>query len=174
MTVNQTASSLTPATGVAPVVIAQASPGMASGAATAATSTGAAPAPVTGLGTLSNATPGTAIVRDGVRIPVDGTQSLMAGDRVMVPDGGQAAVSFPGNGANKAPLSGTFTGGTDAVIATTKLPGGLEQVDVDMNSGDLVVAANDADADAAALAVKKKVAAGGGIWSLDAQRNRRF
>jgi len=125
------------AAGAAPVVIAQATvtplgtPGMVSSAAPAAT---AAPA---GIGTLSNATPGVAVMRDGVRIPVDGNQTLMAGDRVIVPQDGHANVLFPGSATNKAPLAGVFTGGTDATIGSTKLPGGLEQVNVDVASGDL-------------------------------------
>lgn len=80
----------------APVVLAQATvtplgtPGISAGAS-------AAPAAVASpsVGTLSNATPGVAVMREGVRIPVDGNQTLMAGDRVIVPDGGQANVLFP-------------------------------------------------------------------------------
>lgn len=151
--------------GVAPVVIAQAT-------ATPIAPMGSAPvvapsAPVaTGpasIGSLSNATPGTVVMRDGVSIPVDGGHSLMAGDRVIVPDGGQANVLFPGSAGNKAPLAGVFTGGTDATVGSTKLPGGLEQVNVDVASGDLQVTPPDSDADAAALAVTKKLAAGSGI-----------
>eukprot|EP01036_Dinobryon_divergens_P019505 gene19505-26638_t len=110
------------ADGAAPVVIAQATvtplgtPGAMSSAAPAAA---AGPA---SIGTLSNATPGVAVMRDGVRIPVDGNQTLVAGDRVIVPQDGHANVMFPGSATNKAPLAGVFTGGTDATIGSTKLP----------------------------------------------------
>src|SRR5687767_9956392 len=73
------------ASGVAPVVIAQAT-SMPLGAPAAASSMApAASAAPAGIGTLSNATPGVAVMREGVRIPVDGNQTLMAGDRVIVP-----------------------------------------------------------------------------------------
>ncbi|RYF65536.1 MAG: hypothetical protein EOO29_40335, partial [Comamonadaceae bacterium] len=78
------------------------------------------------VGFLTQATPGVVIVRGGSRIAAEGTQNLLPGDRVLVPEGGQAAVSFPGTGGNKAPLNGMLTGGTDATISTTRLPGGLE------------------------------------------------
>ena len=118
------------ASGVAPVVIAQATSTPLGAPTVSGGSAPAAAAVPSGVGTLSNATPGVAVMRDGVRIPVDGNQTLMAGDRVIVPEGGQANVLFPGSATNKAPLAGVFTGGTDATIGSTKLPGGLEQVNV--------------------------------------------
>jgi hypothetical protein len=153
---------ISPTTGIgaAPVVIAQAN---ATPIAPMGSTAMAAPSSPAGLGSLSNATPGTVVMRDGVKIPVDGSQTLMAGDRVMVPDGGHANVLFPGSASNKAPLAGVFTGGTDATIGSTKLAGGLEQVNVDVASGDLQVTPPDSDADAAALAVTKKLSAGSGI-----------
>ena len=90
------------ANGAAPVVIAQATvtpianPGAVSSVAPAAA---AGPA---SIGTLSNATPGVAVMRDGVSIPVDGNQTLVAGDRVIVPADGHANVLFPGSATNKA------------------------------------------------------------------------
>lgn len=124
------------ASGVAPVMVAQASgTPLGAPAAAVAPAAPAAAAPAS-IGTLSNATPGVAVMRDGVRIPVEGNQTLIAGDRVLVPEGGQANVMFPGSATNKAPLAGVFTGGTDATISSTKLPGGLEQVNVDVAEGD--------------------------------------
>ena len=77
---------------------------------------------------------------------------------------GQAsAASDAFSATNKAPLAGVFTGGTDATIGSTKMPGGLEQVNVDVASGDLQVTPPDSDADAAALAVTKSTGAGSGI-----------
>ena len=151
------------AAGVAPVVIAQATVTPLGAPASLSSAAPAAAAGPSSIGTLSNATPGVAVMRDGVSIPVDGNQTLMAGDRVIVPQDGHANVLFPGSATNKAPLSGVFTGGTDATISTTKLASGLEQVNVDVASGDLEVTSPDSDAEAAALAVSKKTAAGSGI-----------
>src|SRR5690606_20238516 len=145
----------------APVVLAQASVTPLGPAGASAPM--AAPAGPTSLGTLSNATPGTVVMRDGLRMPVDGNQTLIAGDRVIVPDGGQANVLFPGSATNKAPLAGVFAGGTDATITSTKLSSGLEQVNVDVAAGNLDVTSPDSDAEAAALAVSKKTAGGSGI-----------
>jgi hypothetical protein len=150
------------AAGAAPVVIAQATVTPLGAPAAVGSAAPAAAGPAS-IGTLSNATPGVAVMRDGVSIPVDGNQTLLAGDRVIVPQDGHANVLFPGSATNKAPLAGVFTGGTDATIGSTKLPGGLEQVNVDVASGDLQVTPPDSDADAAALAVTKKLAAGSGI-----------
>ena len=63
------------------------------------------------VGTLSQATPGVVIVRGGARLAAEGAQNLLPGDRILVPEGGQAAVSFPGSPGNKAPLNGMLTGG---------------------------------------------------------------
>ncbi len=141
------------------VQLAQAAP--TSGAMPMASS--AAPA----LGTLSNATPGVEIVRDGQRIAAQGNVPLQAGDRVLVPDGGQAAVAFAGSSANQAPLSGVLTGGSDAVISSATLPGGMQQVTVDLAAGDLAVAAT-GPADAASLLVKKPIpaVAGAGVGAF--------
>lgn len=127
--------------------------------AQAAPATAAAAPALSGLGVITGATNGVEIVRGGSRIPVDSTQQLLAGDRVVVPKDGSANVTFPGPGANKTPLNGVFSGGTDAVIGVKTLAPGVEQVTVDVVSGDLFIAAPDA-ADAASVAVKKKGAAG--------------
>ena len=122
------------ANSAAPVVIAQATVTPLGSPAVMSSAASTAPSGPTSVGTLSNATPGVAVMRDGVRIPVDGNQTLIPGDRVIVPQDGHANVLFPGSATNKAPLAGVFTGGTDATIGSTKLPGGLEQVNVDVAS----------------------------------------
>ncbi|MFA6615785.1 MAG: hypothetical protein WCS60_06840, partial [Hydrogenophaga sp.] len=117
------------------------------------------------LGNLSQATPGVEIIRDGQSIPVQGSAPLLVGDRVVVPEGGQAAVTFPGPGGSPSPLSGVLTGGSDATFSTTRLPSGMEQVTVDVAQGDLIVQSDDSS-DAAALMVKKSVPALAGGMSL--------
>ena len=87
---------------VAPVVIAQATVTPIAPMGSSPVPPVAAPGP-SSIGSLSNATPGTALIRDGVRIPVDGSHALLTGDRVLVPEGGQAEVLFPGSPSNKAP-----------------------------------------------------------------------
>lgn len=91
------------------------------------------------LGTLTDATAGTTVVRDGARLPVEGLGILQVGDRLTVPPNGSANVVFPGpDGA--APLAGVFTGGTEAVLGATALSPGVQQVDVTLVSGDLLFA----------------------------------
>lgn len=91
------------------------------------------------LGTLTDATAGTTVVRDGARLPVEGPGILRVGDRLTVPPNGSANVVFPGpDGA--APLAGVFTGGTEAVLGATALSPGVQQVDVALVSGDLLFA----------------------------------
>ena len=65
-----------------------------------ASATAAAAAPG-GVGTLSNATPASRSC-GRARIPVDGNQTLMAGDRVIVPEGGHANALFPGSAPRTA------------------------------------------------------------------------
>ncbi len=123
-----------------------------------------------GLGVITDASPGVEIVRDGSRIPVQAKQALIPGDRVLVPKDGFANAVFPGRLPDEAPLTGTFTGGTDAVVGVKAAPlGGGEQLQVDLASGDLIVAGAEDTAKATTLAVKKAGSAGseGGIgWLL--------
>lgn len=108
------------------------------------------------VGTLSDATPGTTVVRDGVRLAVEGPGLLRVGDRVMVPQNGSANVVFPGaEGSGKAPMAGVFTGGTEAVIGAKQLAPGIQQVDVELVSGDLVFAVVPPENDAT-VAVRRK------------------
>ena len=129
----------------------QASPVLVAQLGSSSTATPVAPVAAggvqSGVGTISGATDGVQIIRGGQQIGVTGEQALLAGDRVIVPEGGSANVSFPGSGANEAPLAGTFTGGTDATIGTTPQPGGGQQVTVDLAAGDLVVTPDDAASD---------------------------
>lgn len=123
-----------------------------------------------GLGVITEASAGVEIVRNGSRIPVDGKQALVAGDRVIVPKDGFANAVFPGRLPNEAPLSGTFTGGTDAVVGVKPAAlGGGEQLQIDMASGDMVVVGAEEAVKGTTLAVKKAGSAGseGGIgWLL--------
>ncbi len=118
-----------------------------------------APSAPVGMGTLSGATPGTHIIRGEARIAVDGETPLMVGDRILVPQGGMANVTFPGP-AGKAPLTGTLSGGSDATIGVKQLLSGAEQVQVDLAAGDLFVAMPEEAGDAS-LAVRKKGSSGG-------------
>ncbi|MES3009339.1 MAG: hypothetical protein V4738_01035 [Pseudomonadota bacterium] len=120
-----------------------------------------APSAPVGLGSLSGATPGTQIIRGDVRVPVNGDTALMVGDRVVVPQGGSANVTFPGP-AGKTPLNGVLSGGSDATIGVKQLASGAEQVQVDMAAGDLFVAMPEEAGDAS-VAVRKKGAAGGSM-----------
>ena len=123
-----------------------------------------------GLGVITEASPGVEIVRNGNRIPVEGKQALVAGDRVIVPKDGFANAVFPGRQPNEAPLSGTFTGGTDALVGVKPAAlGGGEQLQIDMASGDMVVVGAEEAVKGTTLAVKKAGSAGseGGIgWLL--------
>lgn len=123
-----------------------------------------------GLGVITEASPGVEIVRNGSRIPVDGKQALIAGDRVIVPKDGFANAVFPGRQPSEAPLTGTFTGGTDAVVGVKPAAlGGGEQLQIDMASGDMVVVGADEVVKGTTLAVKKAGSAGseGGVgWLL--------
>lgn len=111
------------------------------------------------LGTVTNATAGVAVVRGGQRMLVDGSHALQAGDHVTVPEGGHATVNFPESATNKSALSGRLTGGSDAIVVSTKLPGGMEDVDVDLMSGDLLMESPYAVAEEAVPPVKETVAA---------------
>lgn len=129
------------------------------------------PRQTTGLGVITQASPGVEIVREGSRIPVVDKQALLAGDRVVVPKDGFANAVFPGRQPNETPLTGTFTGGTDAVVGVKAAPlGGGEQIQIDLASGDLLVVGEDAASKATTMAVKKAGSAGsedGGVgWLL--------
>ncbi len=130
--------------------------------AVAAAAPEAAIAAPASLGTLSGASPGTQIIRGEARLPVDGSANLLAGDRVLVPQGGSANVTFPGPTPNKAPLTGVLSGGSDATIGMKQVVPGVEQVVVDLAAGDMFMASPDDLADAASVAVRKKAAAGAG------------
>lgn len=138
----------------APVLLAQATTETAAAAAGAG---GAAAAPA--LAVLTGASAGVEIVRGGSRIPVTSEQVLQVGDKVLVPKDGSANVVFPSPGGNKAPLTGVFSGGTEAVIGVRPLAAGVDQVQVDMVSGELFMGATDAQ-DIASVAVKKAGSAG--------------
>ncbi len=129
------------------------------------------PRQTAGVGVITQASPGVEIVRDGSRIPVVDKQALIAGDRVLVPKDGFANAVFPGRQPNETPLTGTFTGGTDAVVGVKAAPmGGGEQVQIDLASGDMIVTGEDAASKATTMAVKKAGSAGsedGGLgWLL--------
>ncbi len=118
------------------------------------------------LGTLTDATAGTTVVRDGVRIPVEGPGILRVGDRLTVPPNGSANVVFPGpDGANQPPLAGVFTGGTEAVLGARPLSPGVQQVDVELVSGDLLFATAPPEG-TTAVAVRKQGASTAGDDSL--------
>lgn len=123
-----------------------------------------------GLGVITQASPGVEIVRNGNRIPVDAKQALIAGDRVIVPKDGFANAVFPGRQVNEAPLTGTFTGGTDAVVGIKPATlGGGEQLQIDIASGDMVVVGAEEAVKGTTMAVKKAGSAGseGGLgWLL--------
>ncbi|MES2424214.1 MAG: hypothetical protein V4562_07285 [Pseudomonadota bacterium] len=160
MTTTELASPrVTTVTGIDAPIVAQNSAVPVAAAAIAAPEAVAAPA---SLGTLSGATAGTQIIRGDARIPVDGSANLMAGDRVLVPQGGSANVTFPGPTPNKAPMNGVLSGGADALIGVKQLTPGVEQVVVDLAAGDLFMALPDELADAASVAVRKKAAASAG------------
>lgn len=93
------------------------------------------------IGALTTATTGTMVVREGVRIPVEGPGVLRVGDRLVVPPNGSANVVFPApDTTNKPPVPGVFTGGSEAVLGATQLSPGVQQVDVELLSGDLLFA----------------------------------
>lgn len=140
-------------------ILAQASPAASANVAVFNAPAAVAPAAPVGLGTLSGATAGTEIVRGDVRVPVTGETALMVGDRVIVPPGGSANVTFPGP-AGKTPLNGVLAGGSDATIGVKQLASGAEQVQVDLAAGDLFVAMPEEAGDAS-VAVRKKGTAGG-------------
>lgn len=142
-------------------ILAQASPVPAANVPVFTAPAAVAPAAPVGLGSLSGATPGTEIIRGDVRVPVTGDTALMVGDRVIVPPGGSANVTFPGP-AGKVPLNGVLTGGSDATIGVKQLASGAEQVQVDMAAGDLFVAMPEEAGDAS-VAVRKKGTAGGSM-----------
>lgn len=123
-----------------------------------------------GLGVITEASPGTQIVRDGARLPVEGKQALVPGDRVVVPKDGFANVVLPGRQPGETPLAGTFTGGTEAVVGLKPGAAGVaDQLQVELVSGDLIVNGAEEAAKATTLAVKKPGSAGEGAgagWLL--------
>lgn len=127
------------------------------------------------VGTLSEATPGTTVLRDGVRLAVEGPGLLRVGDRIVVPQNGSANVVFPGpDTAGKLPVAGVLTGGTEAVIGVNVLSPGVEQVDVELVTGDVVFAVPPPE-DNTTVAVRRKgtgpvgddsLVVGGGLLGL--------
>lgn len=119
------------------------------------------------LGTMTNVSRGVVVVRGGVRTFVKDSHVLQEGDHITVPQGGRATVNFPESATNKSPFSGRLTGGSDAIVYSTKLAGGVGMtiVNVDLMSGDFVVDTPYArpDAPAPTESAGAKVAASGGF-----------
>lgn len=125
---------VTSVTAAEPVVLAQAS------GSSAVSDAVAAQAQANQFGVLSGATAGTKVVRGGSNISVPPDVFNMApGDKVVVPDGGTANITFPGDD-KIGPVSGVLTGGTTATFNKIPTSGG-EQVTVDVSSGDLLMSA---------------------------------
>ncbi len=109
-----------------------------------------------GLGVITEASPGTQIVRDGANVPVTSKQALVPGDRVIVPKDGFANVVLPGRQPGEVPITGTFTGGSEALVNLKPGANGLaDQLQVELVTGDLVVAGAEETAKVTTLAVKK-------------------
>lgn len=125
---------VTSVTAAEPVVLAQAS------GSSAVSDAVAAQAQANQFGVLSGATAGTKVVRGGssIAVPPD-VFNMSPGDKVVVPEGGTANITFPGD-EKIGPVSGVLTGGTTATFNKIPTSGG-EQVTVDVTSGDLLMSA---------------------------------
>jgi len=78
------------------------------------------------LGVLSGIALGTEITRGSTRFTPQQLEPLLAGDRLTVPASGTATVDLYGQGQNKTPVYGIFSGGTDAVITTVATSPGVK------------------------------------------------
>lgn len=117
------------------------------------------------IGTISAPGPGAEIIRGGQRIPVIADEAVLAGDRIVVPQGMDANMKFVTAVPGEAPVTAVVKGGTDAVLNLKPPVNGLQEVAVDLASGDILVNATDVASDASKIIVKK-AAAGLGLADL--------
>lgn len=136
-------------------VAAEAAPKAAAAATTQATANAA---PV--IGTISAPKAGVEIVRGSQRIPVIADEAVVIGDRIVVPDSTQASMVFAAPAAGEDQVTATLKPGTDASFGWKQAESGLQEVTVDVASGDLVVNASDVAAEASKIVVKKPAVAG--------------